>query len=353
MTRRTKHGKEVVAFILQNIEVHPQNIARLTTDKFGITRQAVNRFLRELVADGLITSQGKTSQRRYALPPLQQESFHLPLQGLHEDAVWRNHLAALLDDLPSNVRGVWEYAASEMINNAIDHSDGTTLSIQIERNSIRTRLILRDDGVGIFRKIKEACHLEDERHAVLELAKGKLTTDPQHHTGEGIFFTSRMLDDFAVLSGDVYFTHEYGKDENWILQQEKPSTGTAVFMTLANHSPRTSQEIFEEFASEKNNYGFNKTVVPVRLARQGLEQLVSRSQAKRLLARIDRFQIVIFDFVSVETIGPAFADEIFRVFERSHPNIRLLAVNASTNVSLMIARARAVQETPPIQPPTT
>ena len=351
MARHTQHGKEVVAFILQNIEAHPQDIARLAADKFGFTRQAANRFLRELVAAGQISPQGKTSQRRYTLPPLRNESFHLPLQGLHEDAVWRNHLAALLDDLPSNVRGIWEYAASEMINNAIDHANGTTLSVHCERNTVRTQLILRDNGIGIFRKIKEACHLEDERHAVLELAKGKLTTDPKHHTGEGIFFTSRMLDDFAILSGDVFFTHKYGKEEDWILQQEKPSTGTAVFMLLANHSPRTSQEVFESFASADNDYGFNKTVVPVRLARQGLEQLVSRSQAKRLLARVDRFHIVIFNFADVDMIGPAFADEIFRVFERSHPNIEILVSHASPAVEQMIARARAVQESPLIQPP--
>ena len=347
MARRTQHGEEVVDFILQNIEAHPQDIARLTTHNVGVSRQAANRFLRELVADGLIAPQGRTSQRRYDLPPLRQESFRLPLSGLHEDAVWRQHLAALLDDLPPNARGIWEYAASEMINNAIDHSNGTTLSVHVERNSIRTQIVLRDDGIGIFRKIKEACHLEDERHAVLELAKGKLTTDPKRHTGEGIFFTSRMLDDFAILSGEVYCTHKYGDEEDWILQREKSGAGTSVFMSLANRSPRTSQEIFEAFASADNDYGFNKTVVPVHLLRQGLEQLVSRSQAKRLLARIDRFQIVIFDFAGVETIGPAFADEIFRVFERAHPGLRLLAIHTSQNIDLMIARAHAVQETPP------
>jgi hypothetical protein len=52
----------------------------------------------------------------------------------------------------------------------------------------------------------------------------------------------------------------------------------------------------------------------VRLAKYGNDQLISRSQAKRLLARIELFKIVLFDFSGVETIGQAFADEIFRVF---------------------------------------
>ena len=57
--------------------------------------------------------------------------------------------------------------------------------------------------MGIFKKIQKALDLLDERHAILELAKGKLTTDPKHHTGEGIFFTSRMFDEFTILSGGV------------------------------------------------------------------------------------------------------------------------------------------------------
>jgi hypothetical protein len=74
----------------------------------------------------------------------------------------------------------------------------------------------------------------------------------------------------------------------------------------------------------------------------GAEQLISRSQAKRLLARLDRFAIVVFDFKGVEAIGPAFADEIFRVFERGHPNIRLVPTNAAPVVEQMVKRARSV-----------
>lgn len=69
-------------------------------------------------------------------------------------------------------------------------------------------LVIHDDGEGIFHKITKQLKLCDERHAVLELAKGKFTTDPKNHTGEGIFFSSRMFDDFAILSGTVYFTHD-------------------------------------------------------------------------------------------------------------------------------------------------
>jgi len=75
------------------------------------------------------------------------------------------------------------------------------------------------------------------------------------------------------------------------------------------------------------------------LAGYGNESLVSRSQAKRLLARIDRFKIVIFDFENVDQIGQAFADEVFRVFKNQHPDIQIYFVKASRSVEDMIIRA--------------
>ena len=77
----------------------------------------------------------------------------------------------------------------------------------------------------------------------------------------------------------------------------------------------------------------------VRLLRIGKESLVSRSQAKRLLARLDRFEEVVLDFDGINSIGQAFADEIFRVFQNEHPEVRLIPVNESPEVARMIRRA--------------
>ena len=50
--------------------------------------------------------------------------------------------------------------------------------------------------------------------------------------------------------------------------------------------------------------------------------------------------MVIFDFQEVDTIGQAFADEIFRVFANQHPEIELTTVHANSEVKQMIARAK-------------
>jgi anti-sigma regulatory factor (Ser/Thr protein kinase) len=242
--------------------------------------------------------------------------------------------------MPENVRDIWHYGFTEMFNNAIDHSSGTSIYVEIKRTAVSTEMLLSDNGVGIFKKIQMALNLLDERHAILELAKGKLTTDPKHHTGEGIFFSSRMFDQFDILSGGVFFTHKFGDQNDWILEREKFKSGTTVWMKLNNHTSRTTTKVFSQYTSG-DEYGFTKTVVPVNLARYGNENLISRSQAKRLLARVELFKIVVFDFSDVPTIGQAFADEIFRIFGRDHPDIQLLTTHANSEVKRMIDRAKS------------
>src|SRR5258708_15838836 len=164
---------------------------------------------------------------------------------------------------------------------------------------------IADDGIGIFKKIQEAFNLPDQRYAILELAKGKLTTDAERHTGEGIFFSSRMFDRFGIGADKTYYGHHFGDDADWVLDWS--SAGTAVFMELSNHTSRTQQKIFDQYASPDGDYGFNKTVVPVRLAQYGNDKLISRSQAKRVVARLDLFKTILFEFARVLTIGQAFA----------------------------------------------
>jgi hypothetical protein len=175
---------------------------------------------------------------------------------------------------------------------------------------------------------------------VLELAKGKLTTDPAHHTGEGIFFASRMFDDYFILSGGVSFSHTATRTEDWIMERENPSQGTMVVMELMNSSTRIAKDVFDAYTAPADDYGFTKTVMPVRLAKHGQENLISRSQAKRLLARVDRFKVVVLDFTGVDTIGQAFADEVFRVFPTENRSVEIIPVEANPDVTRMIARAR-------------
>ena len=338
MSKVRMRGETIRRFILQKVEKHPDNIAAIAAEKFGITRQAVNKHLKKLVDEKALIARGTTNKREYELYPQAQFAKRYEWkEDLAEDIVWQKDVLPNIGKMPENVIDIWRYGFTEMFNNAIDHSEADYIAVRLKKTAANTQIAIYDNGVGIFKKIQTALGLLDEKHAVLELAKGKLTTDPANHTGEGIFFTSRMFDDFDILSGDVYFTHKFGEEEDWILNGVS-STGTLVWMKLGNHTSRTLSKIFNEYTSG-DDFGFTKTVVPVKLALYGDDKLVSRYQAKRLLARVDKFKIVIFDFEGVESIGQAFADQVFRVFAAKHPEIELVPVNTNKAVDAMIGRA--------------
>ena len=69
--------------------------------------------------------------------------------------------------------------------------------------------------------------------------------------------------------------------------------------------------------------------------------MISRSQAKRLVARFDRFKTVTLDFEGIDEIGQAFADELFRVYRLAHPNVELEPIHMTRQVEQMWLRAVA------------
>jgi uncharacterized protein DUF4325 len=226
------------------------------------------------------------------------------------------------------------------LNNAKDHSGSAVVSINAQVTAATVNMTVNDEGVGIFRKIRTALELEDERHAILELVKGKVTTDPARHTGEGIFFTSRMFDYFEMTSGRLFFGR-MRQTTDYLIEAAEPVAGTRVAMTIATSSDHTMNEVFERYATNQDDYAFQRTHVVVSLAQAEGEKLVSRSQAKRIVARLDRFKEVMLDFKGIESIGPGFADEIFRVFRSTHPAVHLVVINANDEVQKMIRRAES------------
>ncbi|MDD2608282.1 MAG: DUF4325 domain-containing protein [Giesbergeria sp.] len=333
-------GEQVRQFIMDKAEVAGASLCHMVMEQFGITRQAVNRHLAKLTEQGFIVPAGISGRSRiFKLAQLECQEFSYRIEPhLAEDLVWEQDIRSLIHNLPENVLRLWSYAFTEMFNNAIDHSGGSAIRVSVTKTAVTTAIRIADNGVGIFKKIQAAMGLLDERHAIFELSKGKLTTDPRNHSGQGIFFTSRMCDRFSIASGELLFQHVRGDGMDWLGEQKANTEGTTVLMELSNHTAQTTKKIFDEYSSG-DDYGFTKTVVPVQLAKYGSDELVSRSQAKRLLARVELFRTVVFDFAGVEEVGQAFADQIFRVFATEHPEIDLIPIRMNHDVTDMVRRA--------------
>lgn len=341
MSKIRARSEAIRNYILENVGEYPDSIGRRTAMAFSITKQAVNKHLDRLVGEGCLDQEGATRNRTYKLSSLSEQVFTYEISAIKgEDVVWRNDIKPILGMIPDNVLRIWEYGITEIVNNAIDHSEGQVLHIAVYKTAVDTKMYIIDNGIGIFKKIQEALDLLDESHAVLELSKGKLTTDPANHTGEGLFFSTRMFDEFGIHSGTTYYNHDFGVDIDWIFERSKNTGGTTVFMKLSNHTARTVKQVFGQYTSADGSYSFSKTMVPVILAQYGGDSLVSRSQAKRVLSRIELFKTVILDFADVEEVGQAFADEIFRVFANNHPEVELVPHHMNEAVEQMVSRAR-------------
>lgn len=326
--------------VIESVEEHPADVARYVAENWSITREAVRQHIVALEREGVLSSSGKTSAKRYTLNVLAKQDFSYHTAGLEEDRVWSD-MKPLLEGVAPNIMNICGIAVTEMVNNVIDHSESDIVYVDLMSTAASVSISILDYGVGIFRKIRKACNFAEDREAILELSKGKFTTAPSQHTGYGVFFTSRMMDLFAMHSGRLIFTHEQ-PDDDWLIETRGENTsrvGTFVQMTIARSTERTASEVYHRFCGDPNDdsdRGFTRTHVPVSLAQYGEEKLVSRSQAKRVLARFEKFSEVLLDFRGVEFIGQAFADEIFRVFRAEHPDVLIQHVHASEDVLRMI-----------------
>jgi anti-sigma regulatory factor (Ser/Thr protein kinase) len=325
--------------LVDGVDIGTVGLVSATAREFNISRQTVNRILNEMVSAGELTASGTTRARKYALVVLEEVRKTFPLAGLSESDVWVHHIAHLFKHQKSTAMSLANFAFTEMVNNAIDHSEGTSVTVTAIRTARTVKLRISDDGIGIFKKIQIALGLEDPSHSILELAKGKLTTDPARHSGLGVFFSSRACESFMMLANGLAYSHAAAAYD-FLLKDEEPLPGTLVIMDFDLYSTRSLSALFKEYEAESVG-GFSKTIVPVHLAEYGSENLVSRSQAKRALTRVERFTEVIWDFAKVDEVGQAFADEIFRVFPLANPDSHFSVVNATKEVAAMITLATA------------
>ena len=331
--------EDLVRSVTADVVAHPRDLTRHYADQLNISRVAANKYIQQLERAGWIARSGTSTHPVFSPGYKRRVSHSYPVLGLEEHVAWERDFKPYFNLAP-NVMNIAGHGFTEMLNNAIDHSAGSSAFVWANQNERQLQIIVSDDGIGIFAKITQALGLPDMRQALFELSKGKLTTDPSKHTGEGVFFTSRMFDAFEISANGLQFRHASALPHDWL--REAPGIfpeGTTVYMDIASTSTRTAADVYAQFTDAPEDYDFSRTVVPMRLARYGDEQLISRSQAKRLIARFDRFRTVILDFAEVQEIGQAFADELFRVYGASHPQVELLPKNMTEQVERMWLRA--------------
>ncbi len=341
---------DIKSLILAKIQKKQQIKASEIIKETGFSRTYINKTLQTLRDEGQIILLGDTNRAIYVLAQkdvlerakrqILNFSKIIENKNLVEDAILDEikTKTGIFLILPQNVGTIVAHAFLEMLNNAIEHSQSE--KIKIEMRIIPGAKILSfsiiDAGVGIFNNIKKKMNLPSDIAAIQHLLKGKQTTDPSRHSGQGIFFTSKMADAFSIESGrkQIRFLNLIG---DTFIEDSGETTGTEINFVLNTESKKTLKEIFDIY-TDHDTFEFSKTKISVKLYTIGVE-LLSRSEARRIMAGLDEFNDITLDFKNVETVGQGFADEIWRVWQNQYPDKKIEYINANENVEAMIKMA--------------
>lgn len=320
------------------------------TSALGVSRQYVNMVMSELIADKQVFKLGGTRNAFYVskkyvseypeiLPNNFKKAYKNESLEEHQILIELEERFPQIVELRENIRSIFTFAFSEMFNNAIEHSQSKAIKVEVSVRDNKLSFIVEDSGVGAFRNIMKKKKLKSEVEAIQDLLKGKTTTMPKSHSGEGIFFTSKSADLFILDTfGYQLIVTEKGPDIKKTLTIKR---GTRVTFQIDINSPLHLTDVFKKYTNltGDSSYGFDKTEIRVKLYMMGGVH-ISRSQARRVLTGLEKFKIILLDFEDVPVVGQAFADEIYRVFHNSHPGIEIKEENMSEGVRFMVERAK-------------
>lgn len=309
-------------------------------EEAGVSRQTAHAVLAGLVGEGIAEAVGAGRGAHYV--PAGFRSYRWDVRGVEEHRVWYE---LLRDDALVNVqdpaRSVLAYAVSEMVNNVIDHSGSDDLTVRVGESGGEAIISIEDTGIGALERVRAGKRLESHFDALGQLSKGKLTTDPERHTGEGIFFTSKVIDRFTLAANGIEWTVDNAGGDVAVGVSTRVN-GTAIGLVHDLRSERTLEAVFGAYAS---GFEFDTSRTVVKLFQHG-DSFVSRSEARRLAVGLEHFRTVVVDFRGIQRVGQGFVDELFRVWASKNENVSLEPVNMNAAVDFMVRRGLDVEASP-------
>lgn len=331
---------EATVWITEEAMRHPQQLAERMVERLAVPRSAAVRLLGRLVEAQWLAREGSGRRALYRPGVLRQVVRRYALESLHdEDMAWRRDFAPMVDASADVVR-IAQYLFTELLNNAIDHSGGSRVTVSVRQTATQLQLLVSDDGRGVFDTLRENFALDEPSLAMFELAKGKLTTQPERHTGRGLFFCTKLSDVFTLHANEAAFQQRDWEREVWRATPPACRGGSSIYAAISLDTQRTVDDVLRRYSADGQGYGFERTVLPLALLTQRNVHLDSRSQARRVCARLAAFQRVELDFDGLDEVGHAFADELFRVYGERQPGLSLVPVNAMPRVAAVIDSIR-------------
>lgn len=335
--------ESIKRYMLEKIRLDDVEFIQKTTYNFQISVTTVKRYIQECLEKQIIIEDNK-AECGYQLKKEEYCFQYSAKDDLDEDSIYFEDISSLFQDVSEEAQHLWCYAFMEMMNNAIEHSKCENIYCRVVQDVLYTEITITDDGIGVFKNVQN--YLEEKlskdvtyQDVLTELYKGKLTTASENHSGEGIFFSSKTMDEFAIWSDDAIYVQGVTERTKFVQNHliayytRLKHIGTAVMMKLDNQTKRKLGEVFDMYAPIDE--GFIKTRIPIKEVCTG-GQPMARSQARKILWRLEEFSQAELDFSEIDFMGQGFADEVFRVFKAHHPEVEIIPINACPRVLGMI-----------------
>lgn len=332
----------MTAWITELVVDHPHDLVDAVARRQAVGRRAAANAVRALVGAGWLQADGSGRHTTHRPGPLRQVVRSYPLAGLDEDRPWAEDFARCFT-LPPAVQRMVQHAFCELVNNAIDHSGGDSVTVSLRQTPTQVQLLVSDNGLGLFDRVRSSHDIGSADAAMFELSKGELTSLPQRHRGRGLYFVARLADVFDLRANGAAFQRRQWSD-GWHRVTPLARPGTSVYLAIALDTARTLDEVLVGASLDRRPARVDVTRVPLALLVNAQVSLDSRSQARRVARRLTQFREAELDFQGVSDIGHGFADELFRVWAGEHPGLTLRPVGMAPAVAAMVG---AVQAEPP------
>ena len=328
-------SEQIKDFILENLSRHQKDIIKASIHKFGISRQAILKHMHTLINKDRVIAHGKTRDRFYELKPIVNYSKSVDIdESISANDILRNQILPNLDSIPSNIHEICEFSFQALLSNVFDHAQASILHYKIYVSPSEIHFILNDNGIGIFKKLNRFLGLNDFQVAAIEIAKGRITTDPVNHAGDELMTVIRLFDQVTIDASGICLTYQQNNNE-WTISESSQQNGTRIHLEISTNSNRTCEKVFYQIFQQNDS----SVCIPVNLVRSQGGQVNSRTQAQSLLHNLKDLNEIEFDFNNIDLIGPAFADELIRKTKVNNKNSDITWINSTTMVDMLMSRA--------------
>ena len=327
---------KIKKFILDNITLHQKDIIYTAIQRFGVSRQAILKHMHALIAEKQVLAYGKTRDRIYELRPhLNFNKTVIINEEFCPKEVIGKYITPHLDMVENNIKEIIQFSMTALINNILEHSKAKQLYFKLYKTYNEFHIIIRDNGIGIFKKIQTTLYLEDCMIAAMELAKGRITTDSVNHSGDELNAILRLFDLVKIEANGKSLIYKSNLNK-WMIENSFNKQGTSLYLKIDPSSDRNCEIIFKKLFDVPNDH----LIIPISIIMvPGMELINSRTQAKSILRNIENFRQITFDFNQVELIGPAFADELVRESKKKNNFAELNWINSSKMIDVLMSRA--------------